>query len=228
MCADDHNEVNLEGKSMHVKQFRTGGDRNFGYLAADTVSGEALIVDPSYSPEIIAEYARERTFNVRFVFNTHSHHDHTEGNAVIERLTNVKPLLFKDRDPITGKRVKDGTTFSLGDMSATIIHTPGHTNDSICIHIDDALFTGDTLFVGKVGGTDYSRGARKEFHSLHKKILVLPDKTRIFPGHDYGIMPESTVANERMTNPFLLQPDFKSFVHLKRNWAAYKTAHGIS
>ena len=212
---------------MHIKQFRTGGDRNFGYLAADMSSKEALIVDPSYTPEVIVEYARERHFKIKYIFSTHGHHDHTEGNAVIERLTNTKPLLFKDRDPITRRRVTDGATFPVGEMNAIIIHTPGHTKDSICIYIDDALFSGDTLFVGKVGGTDFSRGARKEFDSLHKKILILPGKTRIFPGHDYGIMPESTIANERMTNPFLLQPNFKSFVHLKRNWTAYKKEHGI-
>ncbi|MGA1825701.1 MAG: hydroxyacylglutathione hydrolase family protein [bacterium] len=213
---------------MDVKQFHTGGDRNFGYLAADTKSKEALIVDPSYSPEHIVRYAEEKNFTITYIFITHGHYDHTQGNAAIERLTQKKPLLFKDIDPITGTRVDDGATFPLGDMRVTIIHTPGHTNDSICIYIDDALFTGDTLFVGKVGGTDYSHGARKEYDSLHNKLFILPDKTRIFPGHDYGIMPESTIAHERMTNPFLLQPDFEAFVHLKRNWAAYKKEHGIS
>ena len=213
---------------MDVKQFRTGGDRNFGYLAADSTAKKALIVDPSYSPEMIVNYARENNYEILYIFNTHNHYDHTEGNSIIERLVKRKALLFKDVDPITGLRIDDGAILPLGEQKVTIIHTPGHTDDSICIYLDNALFSGDTLFVGKVGGTDYGASARKEYDSLHNKLLILPDETRIFPGHDYGIMPQSTIAQERKTNPFLLQPDFKAFVHLKKNWTAYKREHGIS
>ena len=110
----------------------------------------------------------------------------------------------------------------------TILHTPGHTEDSICIHIEDAVFTGDTLFVGKVGGTGFGSGAREEYASLHKKLLVLPDSTRVFPGHDYGTAAQSTIGRERRTNPFLLQPNFEAFVHLKQNWLSYKKEHGIA
>ncbi|MGA1868025.1 MAG: hydroxyacylglutathione hydrolase family protein [bacterium] len=213
---------------MHVKQFRTGGDRNFGYLAADIRTKKALIVDPSYSPSMIVNYAQENDFAITYIFITHYHYDHTQGNSTIEKLTKQKALLYGDIDPTTGVRIEDGAIFPLGDLKVTIIHTPGHTNDSICIHVDDALFSGDTLFVGKVGGTDFGGNASKEYDSLHNKLLILPDSTRVFPGHDYGTQPESTIAHERTTNPFLLQPDFKAFVFLKKNWAAYKREHGIS
>jgi glyoxylase-like metal-dependent hydrolase (beta-lactamase superfamily II) len=124
--------------------------------------------------------------------------------------------------------VSDGARFLLGDLEITIIHTPGHTTDSICLYIGDAVFTGDTLFVGKVGGTDFGAQARAEYESFHQKLLLLPDSTRVFPGHNYGVAPESTIGHERQTNPFLIQPDFESFVDLKRNWDAYKKAHGIA
>ena len=162
------------------------------------------------------------------MFNTHDHFDHTNGNDVIENLTGKRPLLFGSTDPKTGITVEDGARFPLGDLAIAIIHTPGHTEDSMCVYVGDAVFTGDTLFVGKVGGTDLGPGAEAEYHSLHQKLLALPDETRVFPGHDYGTAPESTIARERRTNPFLLQPDFEAFVHLKRNWDAYKKAHGIS
>jgi len=212
---------------MFVKQFRTGGDRNFGYLVADERTKKAVIIDPSFSPEIIVASARDRDYEIEYVFNTHDHFDHTNGNGVVERLTGKGALLLGTTDPGTGIAVTDGARFPLGNLEIQILHTPGHTGDGICIYVGDAVFTGDTLFVGKVGGTDFGRGARAEYDSLHRKLLTLPGDTRVFPGHDYGTAPESTIAHERETNPFLLQPDFEAFVHLKRNWEAYKKAHGI-
>lgn len=213
---------------MFVKQFRTGGDRNFGYLGADEESKKALVVDPSFSPRMIVDFAGDRGYEIEFIFITHDHFDHSNGNGEIERLTGKQPLMLGGTDPVTGIRVEDGACFTLGCLEVRIIHTPGHTMDSICIHAGDALFTGDTLFVGKVGGTDFGEGARLEYDSLHQKLMGLPDDTRVFPGHDYGTAPESTIARELQTNPFLLRPDFDSFVHLKRNWEEYKREHGIA
>jgi glyoxylase-like metal-dependent hydrolase (beta-lactamase superfamily II) len=213
---------------VFVKQFRTGGDRNFGYLVADEATRKAVIIDPSYAPERIVHFARENDYEIAYVFSTHDHFDHTNGNQTVEKMTGARALLFGDTDPATGIQVQDGARFPLGNLEITIVHTPGHTNDAICLHIGDAVFTGDTLFVGKVGGTDLGPGARAEYDSLHNKLLTLPDETRVFPGHDVGVAPESTIAHERETNPFLLQADLKAFVHLKRNWAAYKKEHGIA
>ncbi len=212
---------------MFVKQFLTGGDRNYGYLAADDSTNLAVIIDPSYSPEIIFDFAKKNGCKIEYIFNTHNHFDHTNGNEVIKKLTGIRPLLFGDKEPKSGIVVSDGSGFQLGDLDVKIIHTPGHTADSICIYIGDAVFTGDTLFVGKVGGTGFGSDARAEYHSLHNKLMTLPDSTRVFPGHNYGASPESTILNERKANPFLLQPDIDSFIDLKRNWLEYKRIHGI-
>ena len=213
---------------MIVEQFRTGGDRNFGYLVADEPSGDALVIDPSYNPGMIVRFAAQRGFVIRSVFCTHGHHDHTNGNELIHRLTGITPLLYLDRCPRTGIRVEDGAIFPLGSLEACILHTPGHTPDSIALSIGDALFTGDTLFSGKVGGTSSEAEARDEYNSLHRKLMVLGDETRVFPGHDYGVVPVSTILREKTSNPFLLQADFTAFFALKQNWAAYKKAHGIA
>ena len=213
---------------MFVKQFRTGGDRNFGYLAADEASRKAVVIDPSYSPDRIVDFAEENRYEIIYVFATHNHFDHTNGNRTIEERIQKRPLLFGMTEPVTGIRVEDGTQLPLGDLTVTIIHTPGHTEESICIYVGDALFTGDTLFVGKVGGTDLGAGARTEHDSLHNKLLALPDTTRVYPGHDYGTTPQSTIGKERQTNPFLLQPDLEAFIHLKKHWEAYKREHGIA
>ncbi|HHE46550.1 MAG TPA: MBL fold metallo-hydrolase [Bacteroidetes bacterium] len=213
---------------MVVEQFLMGGDRNFGYLVGDDKTGKALVVDPAYTPERIVDFAREKGLTIEYVFNTHRHHDHSNGNAVMEKLTGIRALAFGDIDPVTGREVADGAVFPLGSLEARIIHTPGHTEDSICILVGDALFTGDTLFVGKVGGTGFGEDARREYESIHNKLMTLPGKTRVFPGHNVGIAPHSTIDNERKTNPFLLRPDFESFVELKQNWLEYKREHGIA
>ncbi|MHB0875670.1 MAG: MBL fold metallo-hydrolase [Anaerolineae bacterium] len=213
---------------MLVEQFRTGGDRNFGYLVSDDGSRLAAVIDPSYSPDTIVEFARQHGLSIVHAFDTHGHGDHTNGDERFAALTGVRPLLFGAADPHSGKVVGDGTAFALGNLAMRIIHVPGHSPDSICILVGDALFTGDTLFVGKVGGTDFEDGARLEYESLHRQLLALPDETRVFPGHDVGVAPTSTIGHERATNPFLLQPDFASFLALKRNWAAYKLEHGIA
>lgn len=213
---------------MFVKQFQTGGDRNYGYLAADDASKLAVVIDPSYSPEVICEFSKKHGYKIEYVFCTHDHYDHTNGNETMLKLSNVRPLMLGDRDAKSGTVVEDGSQYPLGDLTITVIHTPGHTSESICLYIGDALFTGDTLFVGKVGGTGFGDDARAEYDSLHNKLMTLPDSTRVFPGHNYGTAPESTVLNEKTTNPFLLRPDFESFVDLKRNWLEYKRKHGIA
>jgi hydroxyacylglutathione hydrolase len=210
-----------------IKTFQTGGDRNLGYLIADERTNKAVVIDPSYDPESIVAFAVESGVEVIYAFNTHDHHDHTNGNDAFERATGVRPLKFGDVDAQSGQTLSHGTTLSLGTLTITIIHTPGHTPDSICLLIDGALFTGDTLFVGKVGGTDLEDGARAEYASLHEKLLTLPGTTPIYPGHDVGQASQSTIQHERETNPFLLRPDVESFIDLKANWAEYKKEHGI-
>ncbi len=212
---------------MIFKQILTGGDRNFAYLIIDEDSKKALVVDPSYDPESVYSSVVENGGVVEYMINTHRHGDHTNGNEKFEEVSGCKAIAFEDIDPKSGKKIVDNTTLPLGNLEIKILHTPGHTDDSICILIDDILITGDTIFVGKVGGTDLAEGAKKQYSSLHDKIMVLDDNVRIYPGHDVGISPFSTVVGERETNPFLLRKDFESFVDLKINWLAYKEEHGI-
>ncbi len=212
---------------MFIKQFVTGGDRNYGYLVADDTTKLSVVIDPSYSPKQIAEFAQVHSYVIQYVFNTHGHYDHKNGNKVMKRLTGRTPLLFGDLDPLSGLTVLDGARFPLGGLKIIILHTPGHTKDSVCLYIGDAVFTGDTLFVGKIGGTCFRSRAQAQYNSLHQKLLTLPESTRVFPGHNYGTASESTIGHERQTNPFLLQKDFKTFLNLKRHWKAYKKAHGI-
>ena len=213
---------------MVVERIHTGGDRNFGYVVADEQTKQAALVDPSYDPDRLVAWAQNHSFGVRYVLVTHDHYDHVNGNDRVKELTRAQIVMHRLAAGRADVRVDDGDTLALGALTVTVIHTPGHHPTAVCYHVGDAVFTGDTLFVGKVGGTDLGDGARLEYDSLHGKLMTLPDQTRVLPGHDVGAQPESTIAHERDTNPFLLQPTFDDFVSLKRNWAEYKRQHGIA
>ncbi|MHC5035744.1 MAG: MBL fold metallo-hydrolase, partial [Planctomycetota bacterium] len=199
-------------------------DRNFAYLFGD--EGEAVAVDPT-DPDAVHAAAQDAGLEIKFIVATHSHGDHTAGNAALTARTGAKIIAHESAWIDTDIPVKGGETFPVGNTEFRILATPGHTPDSICVLWEGRLVSGDTLFVGKVGGTDFGEGARTEYRSLHDVIAKLPDDTEIWPGHDYGVAPSSTLGHEKKTNPFYLQPDFEAFVHLKRTWLEYKREHGI-
>jgi hydroxyacylglutathione hydrolase len=211
---------------MIFEQIRVGGDRNFAYLAGDEGARAAVVVDPAHNPELVLERAAAHGLAVACLVNTHGHPDHVNGNATILARTGAQWL------HAGAPGAHDGARLPLGRLTLTFIHTPGHTPDSLCLLVEESgspgkLITGDTLFVGKVGGTGFGEDARAEYSSLHEKLLSLPDETEVWPGHDYGLAPSSTIGHERRTNPFLLRESFEAFVELKVNWFEYKRRHGI-
>ena len=212
---------------MIFHQVAVGGDRNFGYFVADDKTRAAAVVDPSYSPQKLVDLAGEYGAEILYVLSTHDHGDHTKGNREIQKMTGAQIALHRNASGRRDIAVEDGEELPLGELALKLLYTPGHTDDSICILVEDLLLTGDTLFVGKVGGTDYGEGARKEYDSLHQKLMRLDDAIRVYPGHDYGVQPHSTIGHERRTNPFLLRTSFDDFVELKINWLEYKQQHGI-
>ncbi len=213
---------------MFFKQIQAGGDRNFSYVIADEESKQAAVVDPGSEPDTEKQVLDENGFKLVYVINTHDHFDHTGGNDILAHERGAKIAMHKAGHSRRDITLRDGDTLSLGSLELFIIHTPGHTPDSICILVEDHLVTGDTLFVGKVGGTGFGRDARDEYESLHGKLITLPPETTVWPGHDYGVRPSSTIGDEKRENPFLLRDSFESFVDLKKNWAEYKREHGIA
>jgi hydroxyacylglutathione hydrolase len=211
---------------MIFQQIPSGGDRNFGYLVACETSRLAAVVDPSPDPLPCWNRIEELNLTLAYIINTHSHADHSGGNMFF-RKKSPAPLVTHVSVASGDIRVENGRILSLGELSLLFLHTPGHTDDSICLKIERDLVTGDTLFVGKVGGTYSTGAARQEFESL-KKLMKLEDDIRIWPGHDYGLHPTSTIGRERNSNPFVLRlNDFKEFVWLKENWVEYKREHNI-
>jgi glyoxylase-like metal-dependent hydrolase (beta-lactamase superfamily II) len=213
---------------MIFYQIQAGGDRNFAYLVGDADGGKAALFDPPSDISKFTSLLDKHSLQVEYIVLTHGHGDHTGGVPNTRKHTGAKVVAHRLNSLEADVHVEDGGTLPLGDLELKFIHTPGHTEDSICILCEDKLITGDTLFVGKVGGTGFGEDARSEYHSLHEKLMTLGDNVEVYPGHDYGVAPTSTIANEKKTNPFILRDSFESFVDLKRNWLQYKEEHGIA
>ena len=218
--------IGKKGKKMIFKQIRSGGDRNFGYLIGCETSRQACLVDPSPDPHPCFEEVQKQGMTVKHVVNTHSHFDHASGNSFFSKKFAASVVAYKSISDCD-KPVEDGSTLPLGELTLSFLHTPGHTADSICLRVNDHLVTGDTLFVGKVGGTYSKEAAREEFTSL-KRLMNLEDNLKVWPGHDYGVRETSTIGDEKKTNPFCLRlNNFEDFLWLKDNWAQYKIDHNI-
>lgn len=213
---------------MLFEQIDAGGDRNFCYLIADEESRQCAVVDPGYETGNLEQCIQDLGLRVTHIFNTHTHHDHVAGNDVF-RKGDVMLAAYKEARVNPDLKLDHGDVVHIGPIPVEVLFTPGHYLDSICLLVDNRkLITGDTLFVGCIGGTGFrGSNAEQQFHSLFQVIMKLDDSIEVYPGHDYGEQPHSTVGYERTNNPFLQRTDFKDFTWLKDNWDAYKAEHGI-
>lgn len=214
---------------MLFRQIPAKGDRNFAYLIGDEASGEAAIVDASYAPESVLAEAQTQSLIARYVISTHSHPDHVAGNDYILERTEAIEVMHESAPRACRLRVKDNEEFPLGNLRLRFLHTPGHIPDHVCVLVEEKLLTGDILFVGKIGGTGpHFPGSdpRQQWDSL-QRLMRLDPATEVWPGHDYGVTPSSTIGHEIATNPFLLCKTFEEFLYLKDHWAEYKKTHNI-
>ncbi len=191
---------------MFFRQVQQHGD-NFSYIIADDTTREAAVVDPSYNSGEITRVLKTENLKLKYVINTHGHSDHTAGNQELHSSFSVKIVAHKLSRVKADVKVDDGDTISIGKVPLKVIHTPGHTPDSICLLVDNQkLLTGDTLFVGECGRTDMPGGnSRSLYDSLFNKLLKLNDDIEVYPGHDYGSKPSSTIGKERRSN-YTLEP----------------------
>jgi hydroxyacylglutathione hydrolase len=209
------------------EQIRSGGDRNFGYLLGDREAGAGVLVDPSYSPDLFVERARAQSLSITHVINTHSHPDHTNGNERAIELTGAALAAHPRMHPAVP--LDDGTTLRIGELQLAAFHVPGHCDDHIALYesVYKLLITGDLLFVGKVGGTQSDEDARIEWRSLERLLSIIPDEATVWPGHDYGARPSSTIGLEKRTNPFLLGAGEPLFLRTKAEWPMLKQRLGL-
>ncbi len=196
---------------------------NFMYLIGDPAKREAMIVDPAWDVASLLDLAAADDYRVTGALVTHYHPDHVGGDLFGTAVQGLAKLLERTSVPIyankheadgvkivTGvsesdlKRVDDGDTIALGEQEIRFLHTPGHTPGSQCFLVDGRLVAGDTLFVQGCGRVDLPGGdAEAMYHTLTGKLAKLPRETVLYPGHNYGPTPTSTIGDELQTNYYL-------------------------
>ena len=202
---------------MFFKKIQKHSD-NFSYIIADEETKQTAVVDSSYNADEIMKIVNTQKLQLKYVINTHGHSDHTAGNSELTSIFGAKIIAHTQSKISHDISVDDGDTIYIGKISVKIIYTPGHTTDSICLLIDNQkLLTGDTLFVGECGRTDFPGGNSKSmYESLFGKLIKLDDDIEVYPGHDYGVKPSSTIGEEKKSN-YTLQPrsltDFVEFMN---------------
>ena len=195
---------------MLFRQIIDPATSTYSYLLADPQSGEALLIDSVN--ERVDDYIKlldELNLKLKVVMDTHLHADHITGMGLLKEKTGCSVLQGEpSRSFGINKVFREGDLISVGTLIIKPIYTPGHTDDSYCFLLEENknryLFTGDTLLIRGVGRTDFQNGsAESQYESLFNRLLLLPEDTWIYPGHDYHGMTVSTLREEKSFNPRL-------------------------
>ena len=203
---------------MKVFQIPVGNMQNFAYLLEDEGSREAMAIDSGWETEPIVKLASGEGMRVKYVCATHGHFDHVDTMEKLASELGAATVAFTGSEVRPKVSVRDGDALKLGESEVKVIHTPGHTEDSICYYDGRHLFTGDTLFIEAWGRTDLPGGsAAKLYSSLHDVIMALPDSTVIYPGHDYGEVPFRTLGEEARKNPAMRAGTLAEFLRLTQD-----------
>ncbi len=208
---------------MIIKMFTFGRYFANCYIVGCEETKEAAVIDPTFDTEAEADevfrVVDQLGLSVKHIINTHGHPDHTVGNGIIKEATGASILIHEDdvamltraknlsvffgfraTTPPADGTLRDGDVIRVGNVKLKVLHTPGHTKGGISLLVDDVVFTGDTLFAGSVGRTDFPGGSFKEIiNSIRTRLLTLPDHVKVYSGHG----PASVIGEERRHNPFL-------------------------
>lgn len=209
---------------MMVKMFIVGAFSTNCYVVGCEQTKEAILIDPgfdnSFEAERIFKFIDENNLKLKFIVNTHGHLDHICGNGRAKKRYNVPILVhehdaymlgrvgkhmaiflgFKGSSPPADAILRDGNIVEFGKIALKVMHTPGHSRGSISLIGAKEVFTGDTLFCGSIGRTDFPDSSESDMQLSLKKLMYLPDSFIVYPGHG----PQTTIGEEKKSNPFLL------------------------
>lgn len=200
--------------ALTIETFPAPGDGCLGYLVVDEASHAALAIDPRLDQvEGFLEVLAARGARLARVLDTHTHADHLSGVRRLAQRTGAT-VVAHAASKLAGPavRVSGGATFALGTKTVSILDAPGHTPDSLAVLIDGHLFTGDALFAGGAGRTDFPGGSAEALFETFRAFETLPDPTVVHPGHDYVGRPVTTIGEEKAGNPLLREHDRARFV----------------
>jgi len=204
---------------MIIEKVVVGPLEENSYIVADEVSKEAVVIDPGDEPDRIMELIDSNGFNVLAVICTHGHFDHVGAIGDIKKATGARVMIHKDDTETYGMAkeqavlwgfnvddlpepdgfLNDGDEIKAGGMVFRVMHSPGHSPGGICLYGEGVLFSGDTMFQGSIGRTDFPGGSIDKLKESFKRLIELPDDTRVFSGHG----PETTIGREKRENFFM-------------------------
>ncbi len=203
---------------MIIRSLVVGPLENNCFIIADENTKEGLVVDPGDEPDRILDLINKNSFNIKYIVCTHAHFDHVGAVPDLKKETGAKLVIHRDEleiykstkdqaaiwgyelDPLPEPDmfVSEGDKIEVGDLKFEILHTPGHSPGGICLYGEGILITGDTLFAGSVGRTDFYGGDMEKLKRSFRRLLSLSDKIKVLPGHG----PETTIGQERTDNFF--------------------------
>ncbi len=186
---------------MKVHQIQVGNMQNFTYVVEDDDTNEGIVIDPSWDLDQVQQVITRNDLKIKYIVNTHHHFDHTLGNEALVKSIGAKIIQHEASELQNDITVKDGDVINFGNSELRVLHTPGHSKDSICLIGDGKIFSGDTLFVGNCGRIDLPGGSAKElYHSLLDVLYSLDEDLTLYSGHNYGPSVTSTIGKEKTTN----------------------------
>ena len=208
-----------------ISRIVTGAFKVNTYIVSCPETKDGVIIDPGGDAKKIIALIKKNRIQIKYILNTHGHADHIIANQKLKKSLRLQICMHEDDNSFftnpdilkieekelglstPGKAdivLKDSEVLKIGNLNIKILHTPGHTPGSVCYLVNGNLFTGDTLFVGDVGRSDLAGGSFETLlQSIKEKIIILPKDTKIWPGHDYGETPFSTLSWEMKENPYI-------------------------
>lgn len=200
---------------LQIVQLDASEMDNYSYLVfcPETLQGAAI--DPSMRPEVLIAEAEQRGVKLTLLLNTHGHQDHVAGNPQILALGDIQLAADPTDVPNPDIALSEGTKIPLGHGVIEVLQTPGHTPGSVVFKTGAKIITGDTLFVSRCGRADLPGSNVEDLYNSLQRLKNLPTETRVYPGHNYGPTPTSTIGWELENNDFLKCPDLPSFIKLR-------------
>ncbi|MCW4024205.1 MAG: MBL fold metallo-hydrolase [Candidatus Bathyarchaeota archaeon] len=197
---------------MQIEVFPVGNLQTNCYVVSDSQTKEALIIDPgfdyTYEAKQVVDYIEKAGLKINCIINTHGHHDHIGGDSYLQKKYGVPVYIHpNDKHYLTTRSenahldittLKEGELIRFGAESLKVMETPGHSPGSICLVSDRLVFSGDTLFAGGIGRTDFEGGSGEDMAQSLKKLMALPENFTVYPGHYEA----TTIGQEKNFNSF--------------------------